>query len=238
MTAARILVIAEGDIVSTELLMQVLRAARPFGIEPEQVLREDWTDPTLPGGVTPLFIRCGDPSMLPYAEALVARKRPCLYYIDDDFWAIDKETPLGRYYGHPGVQAALDYFTTHAALVLTNTPALADVLRRRGATVAVVPTFFSFELIRDVASEATGEIRIGFAGSLGRVVDLELVAPSIATILASDPRVVVRVRRHHAGRDQRRRSHPLLPARRGLRPLHRLSGVPQLVDRPRPAARQ
>lgn len=191
MTAPRkILVIAEAEIASTHLLMQIMRATRPHGIEAGFTLARDWAAKTLPGGVTPLFARCADPGMLAYAEALVEGKRPFLYYLDDDFWSLDPSTPLGAYYAHPSVRATLDYFVTHAAMVLTNTHALAGALRRRGAEVAVVPTFFGFDLIESVVPEPTEEIRIGYAGSLGHGPDLALVAPAIGPALALDERVV------------------------------------------------
>jgi len=186
----RILIVAEADIASTQLLMQVMRAAAPFGIDAGLVLARDWTSSLLPGAVTPLFARCADPAMLPFARALVEAGRPYLYYLDDNFWALDPATPIGAYYRHPSVRASLDFFVAHAALVLTHTPDLADALRRRGARVALVPTFFRFDLIAGIEPEASDEIRIGFAGSPGRSADLALVTDAVAPVLAADRRAV------------------------------------------------
>ena len=185
------LVVAEAEIASTHLLMQVMKALSPFDVSARLRLGRDWAAARrLDAGVTPLFARCADPTMLPFAEALVEHRRPYLYYLDDDLWSLDPATPLGAYYGHPSVRASLDFFVTNAALVLTNTTSLADRLQARGARVAVVPTFFRFDLISNVIPEETEEIRIGFAGSVARTADLDLVVEAVTTVLSEDSRTV------------------------------------------------
>lgn len=186
----KILVIVEAEIATTHLVMQVLRAARQFGIMADLVVSSQWKARELSGDILPIFIRCADPTMLPYAYALAKVGRPYLYYLDDDFWSLDVNTPLGAYYSDPHVRKCLDYFVSHAALVLTNTSQLAERLREHSHKIALVPTFFNFDLLNGVVPESTDEIRIGFAGSAGRQMDLELIKSAITPVLASNPRVV------------------------------------------------
>ncbi len=189
--AVKLLVIAEAEIASTHLLMQVLHAAKPLGISADLVVASQWKDRVLPSDVTPLFARCGDPSVLPYARSLVRSGRSYLYYLDDDFWGLDPASPLGAYYAQPKVRASLNYFLQHAAMVLTNTDQLSIHLRQHTSRPIVqVPTYFKFDLIENVNPERTQEIRIGFAGSIGRDADLELIKPSIGPVLASHPDTV------------------------------------------------
>jgi glycosyltransferase involved in cell wall biosynthesis len=144
----------------------------------------------LDGGTIPLFVRCGDPGVRPWIELLHRTHHPYLYYIDDNFWEIPDDTPIGRYYHDPGVRQSLEMAVSHADQVLTNSAVLAAYLERFGSRCRVLPAFFDFGLIEGCIKEPTPELRIGFAGSVSRVVDLELIRPVIQPVLDRIPDAV------------------------------------------------
>jgi len=185
-----ILLVIEGDIATTQLIERLLLACEPLGISYRKVYLASLTFRDLDPRSIPLFVRCGDPELPLWIEFLRRAHHPYLYYIDDNFWELQDETPLGRYYRDPGVRAALESAVSHAAQVLTNSEILASYLRRFTNRLRVLPSFFDFSLIEGCIPEQTSELRIGFAGSPSRGEDLELVRPVIQPVLDRVPNAV------------------------------------------------
>lgn len=185
-----ILIVIEAPIATTQIVEQVIGACRQHGIRSATRLLRDLRPEEIAPNVLPLFIRCADPTSLPWARALVAHDRPYLYYLDDDFWGLNDGSPLALYYSDPSVRRSLDYFVGNAQAVLTNSTVLAEVLRARARAIEVLPTFFDFSLLPDVEPTQSNEIRIGFAGSSSRVGDLELISPMVQPLIGQFPNVV------------------------------------------------
>jgi glycosyltransferase involved in cell wall biosynthesis len=188
--ATNILVVIEAEIATTHLIEQVMNACRVHGVHHRTQFLDRLTASDIPPGTIPLFIRCGDPQVLSWTQALVDANRPYAYYIDDNFWRITGTTPLATYYRHPLVRASLQFAVTHALAVIASSTELARFVSRFNKNVAVLPTFFDFSIIEGVQPQSTDEIRIGFAGSPSRVDDLEIVTPAIAPILEKYPKAV------------------------------------------------
>jgi len=186
-----ILILIEAPIATTQIVEQVIGACRRYGIQSSTRLLRELRPEEIGPNVLPLFIRCADPTSLPWVKALAAQGKPYLYYLDDDFWGLNDGSPLSLYYSDRGVRRALDFFVAKAEAVLTNSPVLAAVLEQREArAVEVLPTFFDFSLLDDIAVAPTDEIRIGFAGSSSRAGDLDLIRPIIDPLIAQFPAVV------------------------------------------------
>jgi len=185
-----ILLVIEGEIATTQLIEQLLKACGRFGISYRKVHLASLTLCHLDGGTIPLFVRCGDPSLRPWIELLHRAHHPYLYYIDDNFWELLDDTPVGRYYRDPGVRQSLEFAVSHADQVLTNSEVLAAYLERFGSRPRVLPAFFDFGLIEGCIPEPTPELRIGFAGCVSRAGDLELIRPVIQPVLDRIPNAV------------------------------------------------
>lgn len=189
-SAIDVLMVIEGEIATTHLLEQVLAACAAGGIRyRKRLLRELTVDDFAPATV-PLFVRSCDPLVHQWVDALLAARRPYLFYIDDNFWKLQGDSELALYYQHPMVRRSLDHVVRHALFVMTNTEELADFIRPRNAAIVQLPTFFDFDVIAGAVAEPTDEIRIGFAGSTSRVPDLEIIKPVIQPILDAYPDVV------------------------------------------------
>lgn len=189
-TELRLLVIIEAEIATTHLIEQVLLACEGLGVNYRKVLLSSLKVEDFYAGEIPLFIRCGDPIMRFWSEFL--RRVGCryLYYIDDNFWRLEGETPLAHYYQHPYVRAALGLAVSNAESVLTNSEELASFLQEFNKNVVVLPAFFDFSLIEGVRRSIHNEVRIGFAGSTSRERDLEIIKPLVGEILEIYPHVV------------------------------------------------
>jgi glycosyltransferase involved in cell wall biosynthesis len=189
-THLSILLVIEGEIATTQLIEQLLKACSPLGIRYRKVHLASLTFRHLDAGTIPLFVRCGDPSLRPWIELLRQARHPYLYYIDDNFWELQDDSPVGRYYRDPDVRQSLEFAIAHADQVLTNSDVLADYLRRFTGRLRVLPAFFDFGLIEGCIPEQTPELRIGFAGSATRANDLELIRPVIKPVLDRIPNAV------------------------------------------------
>src|SRR5436190_11498005 len=167
--------VIEGEIATTQLIEQLLRACGQFGIRYRKARLASLTFRDLDARTVPLFVRCGDHGLRLWIELLRRARHPYLYYIDDNFWELVDESPVGQYYRDPEVRQTLQLAVTHADQVLTNSEVLAAYLRRFGSRVRVLPAFFDFGLIEGAVPQRTSELRIGFAGSATRADDLELI---------------------------------------------------------------
>jgi glycosyltransferase involved in cell wall biosynthesis len=185
-----ILMVIEGEIATTQLIEQLLKACGQFGICYRKVHLASLTFRDLHARTIPLFVRCGDPSLQPWIELLLRARHPYLYYLDDNFWELMDESPVGQYYRDPGVRQSLQFAVSHADQVLTNSKVLAAYLERFASRIRVLPAFFDFGLIEGCVPQPTSEIRIGFAGSATRADDLELIRPAIQPVLDRIPHAV------------------------------------------------
>jgi glycosyltransferase involved in cell wall biosynthesis len=182
--------VIEGEIATTQLVEQLLLACRPLGIRYRKVYLASLTFGHLDRWTVPLFVRCGDPGLGLWIELLRRAHHPYLYYIDDNFWEIQGDSPLVQYYRDPGVRQSLEFAVCHADRVLTNSQVLASYLQRFSERLRVLPSFFDFSLIEGCIREQTPELRIGFAGSPSRGGDLELIRPVVQPVLDRIPNAV------------------------------------------------
>ena len=182
--------VIQGEIATTQLMERVLLACAAYGITFRKrhlaALRAGDFGPT----TVPLFVRCDAPVLESWIDLLVRAGRPYLYYIDDNFWRIEGDSPIARHYRHPLIRRSLEHAVTNAFGVLTNSQDLASFLARFSARVQMLPTFFDFALTAGALPQETDEVRVGFAGSPSRADDLELIRPLLAPILAAHPQLV------------------------------------------------
>jgi hypothetical protein len=185
-----LLMVIEDEIATTQLIEQVLHACHPLGIRYTKVRLAEMTFGHLNSRTVPLFVRCGDPRLHLWIKLLRRAKHPYIYYIDDNFWEIQGDSPVAQYYREPEIRQSLELAVTHAHRVLTNSEVLASYLHRFSTHLRVLPPFFDFSLIEDCAREQSEELRIGFAGSVTRSEDLQLIASVIEPVLYRFPNAV------------------------------------------------
>jgi glycosyltransferase involved in cell wall biosynthesis len=186
----KVLLVIEGEIATTQLIERVLQSGRASGLTYSKVSLWDLSFPHFSNDTVPLFVRCGDPDVLPWIELLRRAGHPYVYYIDDNFWEIKGNSPLAEHYRRPEIRKTLETAVSCAHSVLTNSEVLASYLHRFTKRLRVLPSFFDFSLIEGCSPEPTPELRIGFAGSPTRSGDLELIRPLIQPVLDRLPDAV------------------------------------------------
>lgn len=185
-----VLMIIEGEIATTHLIERILMACGSHGIKYRKQFLSNLDFEDFKENTIPLFVRCADPVLEYWIDLLRRANYPYLYYIDDNFWRIDGDTDLARYYHHHLVRRSLDFAVANANKVLTNSWQLSEFISQYNQNTSVLPAFFDFSLIDGCVRKSTEEIRIGFAGSSSREADLEIIKPLIFSILKAHPSVV------------------------------------------------
>lgn len=185
-----VLLVIEAEIATTHLVEQILSGLALQGVTYKKRLLVDLIDADFQQTTLPMFVRCADPILTYWVHVLGVRGIPYIYYIDDNFWKIEGESALAKYYQHASVQAALKAVVSHAYRVFTNSAVLAQFIEQFSSQLRVLPPPFSFELIDGIEPERSDEIRIGFAGSPSRVRDLDIVVPIIEPLLQKYSNIV------------------------------------------------
>lgn len=179
-----VLLIVEADIATTQLTEQLLTECLNFGIKYRKLYLADVDQNAFNGSVLPLFVRTADPVAVSWMHSLRRSNIPYFYYIDDNFWLIDGETPLAKYYQHPIIRRSLKFAVEKASFVITNSSALKEFLLPKNRNTVLLPAFFDFSALPTKRQSAVDEYRIGFAGSPSREADLHVLKDVIPYILA------------------------------------------------------
>ncbi|WP_337166040.1 glycosyltransferase family protein [Vibrio fluvialis] len=186
-----VLLIVEADIATTQLLEQILKSLQSHGLYYRKRLLAELQLADFSGSELPLVVRSGDPLLAYWLKLWAAADISFVYYLDDNFWRIEGDSELAKYYRLPIIRRTLEMAVAQAHQVITNSEVLANFLRGWSNRVKVLPSPFSFELIEGLKSYAGEELRIGFAGSPSRVKDLDIVAPILTPLLQRYEKVVV-----------------------------------------------
>ncbi|WP_454564557.1 hypothetical protein [Pseudomonas sp. AIG] len=185
-----VLLIVEADIATTQLTEQLLSECSNLGVRYKKVYLTELDEQVLSSNALPLFVRTVDPVAISWMQCLRRSNIPYFYYIDDNFWLIDGDTPLAKYYQHPIIRRSLKFAVEKANVVITNSVALREFILPKNRNTVLLPAFFDFSLLRSDDIEATSEYRIGFAGSPSRDADLEVLKDVIPYFLAKRSDVV------------------------------------------------
>ena len=185
-----ILMVIEGEIATTHLIEHMLSACRSYGVVYRKKFLSELTIADIRKTTIPLFVRSGDPSLRLWIEKLQNANHPYIYYIDDNFWKIEGDSPIAKYYQHPLIRHTLEIAVSSAHRVLTNSDLLAEFLFQFNEKIEILPSFFDFSLLQPTRKVELDELRIGFAGSPSRADDLDIIKPVISPLLQAYPQVV------------------------------------------------
>ncbi|HWH88319.1 MAG TPA: glycosyltransferase [Pseudomonas sp.] len=179
-----ILLIVEADIATTQLTEQLLHECSGLGVRYRKVYLTELTEHVLSGNAVPLFVRTADPVAVSWMHSLKRSNIPYFYYIDDNFWLIEGDTALAKYYQHPIIRRSLRFAVGKAHTVITNSSALKEFIVPKNSNTVLLPAFFDFSLLPAESDARDAEYRIGFAGSPSREADLEVLRDVIPYFLA------------------------------------------------------
>jgi hypothetical protein len=190
--ASEILLISEARITTVQLLEQVgsyLEQTTALRIRSRllhELAPDDFTPQTFP-----LFVRTIDPVAYGLTRTLRRLDVRFGYYIDDNFWLLDPNTDIGRFYGRRYERKRLESIVGDAYVVVASTPLLAEYLSSRNDNVVQLDSFFDFSLIPQLPAAPPKRrlVRGGFAASADRVMDLRPIVDEVIDVLDEHPNV-------------------------------------------------
>lgn len=185
-----LLLISELRIPTVRLLEQILtRVSEDNGYTFRSKTLDELSLRDLTPDTVPLFARVDRRAAYRLMHQMQRLGIGFWYYLDDNFWEINPETELGKYYSEPSVRQRLEYSLSHADRVLVSTPALREYLSRFGDHLTQMDSFFDFSLIPELPPAAVGRptVRAGFATSADRLVDVLPVVPDLLAALDRHP---------------------------------------------------
>ncbi|MBK5342867.1 glycosyltransferase [Pseudomonas sp. TH49] len=189
-SSIEVLLIVEADIATTQLTEQLLSECSCLGIRYKKVYLTELDQHVFSESALPLFVRTADPVAISWMQSLKRSNIPYFYYIDDNFWLIDGDTALAKYYQHPIIRRSLKFAVEKANVVITNSVALREFILPKNRNTVLLPAFFDFSLLPTGDVKTVSEYRIGFAGSASREADLEVLKDVIPYFLAQRDDVV------------------------------------------------
>ncbi|CAB3732774.1 hypothetical protein LMG22037_05738 [Paraburkholderia phenoliruptrix] len=175
--------VIEGDIPTNQIIERLLVEAVGTVGTVEKLLLSEFTPSTLFDGGLVIMSRTASPASLPMIEWMKAHNVPFAYYVDDNFWELEGDTPLVQFYKSAPVQHTLDLTVRDAKTVIVNAPRLGEYIKSRypGADITLLNAPFDFSLVEEVPcpDRSVQEVRIGFAGSVTRAADFVEILPAL-----------------------------------------------------------
>jgi glycosyltransferase involved in cell wall biosynthesis len=197
----KVLAVVDGLIPSVELVL-----AKPFRWLMERgqleyslvVISDLEADAAIEQYDLLIIMRACMPDSLALAQLAKSRGVPFIYAIDDDFEALDPETPLGRHYREARAWPRLLQMCSMADQVWAFSQPLRQKLLAVQSRVVVPPAIASIEAIGEIRSAADasgvppskGRV-IGYGASRYHAPDVDAIAPALLDILAGDPDVSI-----------------------------------------------
>jgi glycosyltransferase involved in cell wall biosynthesis len=151
---------------------------------------ELWADDFRPDVV--VMTRYGDPSGRAILDAFKRRGVPVMYHIDDDLLEIPQSlgSEIQMRQGAPDVVETRRYLLANCDLIYTSTAPLAELMSGRFPGRRVFHGIYApYMGPLGLATKPTGRARnvIGYMGSKGHQLDLELVVPTLERLLEERP---------------------------------------------------
>ena len=203
LTPLRFILVCEGRVSTARILERVfegLVARRAWEFQCYYVNEMEWRYDEVGVAVDAadavLFLRSSRPEELEVMRRAQGRGIPALYCTDDDFDALDPETPLGKAYAEPERRAAREAFAREADLVWLFTEEMASRFARFTDRIHVgrLPSFVEQHGWNEAEIEAAERepeiLTIGYGGRFIHSPDLEVIVAPLTRILETFPRPV------------------------------------------------
>jgi glycosyltransferase involved in cell wall biosynthesis len=123
-----------------------------------------------------------------YARSL---GKTIVYELDDDIWNLHPSNPAYEAWNDPRLKGAAEYLIRSADAVTTTTAPLARQLRKLSSKVRILPNMLPDEhwQVRRERPEGYAKVIVGWAGSVNRGVDLNVVGGVVFQLLERYPHV-------------------------------------------------
>ncbi len=186
-----ILCIVQTPVPSTEISI-----TRPFSYLERnqaiawQLIKEAQFKPEQLQGVDiVVFHRNCHPSAVPILNAVKGAGIPVIYELDDNFFDLPVELPIGRYMRNPYIVRTIETLLRAADWVKIGSPELRPLLSRHNQRLVYQPFAVDLSILDGLPPQANAILTIGYAGTIHHTVDFRLILNSIKRIAKEYPQV-------------------------------------------------
>ncbi len=136
-----------------------------------------------------VFHRNCHPNSRAVFDAVKAARIPVIYEIDDNYFEIPENLPVGRYMRNPYVLATLEHLLRSADIVKIGSPEMLPLISKYNSQTVCHPYAVDLSLLRGVTAAPDRRFTIGYAGTVSHQPDLEFVIEPIQRIAREFPHV-------------------------------------------------
>lgn len=131
-----------------------------------------------------LFVRGADPLNQEWLDTALDKKKRILYLLDDNFFELPMNTPIGRYYSRPNIVATITRLLATADLSILGSPLLIDAMPVRRDRALCLPFVYP-HFVKPIVP-ATNRTIIGYFGTASHKDDFAAIAPALREVLAKN----------------------------------------------------
>ncbi|MDG9925376.1 MULTISPECIES: glycosyltransferase [unclassified Pseudomonas] len=138
-----------------------------------------------------IFSRAAHPNISWIPAYLKRNNISYIYYLDDNFWRIQGNSELAKFYQSKSTIDTLDEFVRHASLIIVNSPSILEFIATRfpEAQCELLPPPFDSELADkhiQPKKRASSNFVVGYAGSY-KATELEIIEKSVLDLCSKRP---------------------------------------------------
>ncbi len=187
----KILCIIQTPVPSTEISI-----IRPFSyLEQQQeitwqlVLEEDFHPDMLNQVNIVIFQRNCHPNCIKILNMVQVAQIPIIYELDDNYFDLPEELPIGRYMRNPYVVKAFHTLLRSADIIKIGSPELVPIISQYNQRYVYHPYAVDLNIINALPRLNNPNFTIGYAATPGHSLDLEVIVPAIFQIAKIFPKI-------------------------------------------------
>ncbi|HBF36356.1 MAG TPA: hypothetical protein DDW50_03460 [Firmicutes bacterium] len=129
----------------------------------------------------------------PNGRAILERVKnaqiPVIYEIDDNFFAIPENLPVGRYMRNPSVIQTIEYYLHSADIVKIGSPELTPLVSQYNQNIIYQPYAVDLTILDNIVPRSSTYFTIGYAGTIYHQHDFRFLNQSIQGIVKEFPQI-------------------------------------------------
>ncbi len=136
-----------------------------------------------------IFHRNCHPNGLNIWKAVQKAQLPIIYEIDDNYFNLPEDLPIGRYMRNPYVVKTLEFYLNTASIVKIGSPELLPFVSKYNRTTIYQPYAVDLNIINNLKLPPNPLLNVGYAGSIHHDRDFQFIINPIHRIAKEFPKV-------------------------------------------------
>jgi glycosyltransferase involved in cell wall biosynthesis len=136
-----------------------------------------------------VFHRNCHPNGRAILDRVKATQIPVIYELDDNYFAIPEDLPIGRYMRNPYVVQTLESFLSSANIVKIGSPELTPIVSRYNQNIICQPYAVDLTILNNITPRQNNHFTIGYAGTIYHHHDFKFVIEAMRRITEVYPQV-------------------------------------------------